>query len=287
MNCQRAREFFPDLIDSASRPGRDTLSADAENARAHLANCPDCQRELAGLNRTLAALDALPQAAPSPALRRNFYALLEEEKHSAESARAEAKRTLRGRFSWWRWLAAPLGAAALLAGGFITGRSSAPVPLPETRTVAVADPETKRELQELRAKIDRLEAMNQLVAAAVQDQHRPANERLRGVLTSAAQSNPADPVITELIASLALDSSPNVRLRALEALYLHSDREFVRAGVLASLTRESNPLVQVAMIDFLAAARDTEARPTLERLSVNNVIDANVREAARRAMAQL
>src|ERR1700712_5700354 len=77
MNCSTAQERFSDLLD-----GRLPEVSTAE-VRAHLASCPDCQREYAALAQTLVALDALPAAKPGPALRKNFYAMLEEEKNSA------------------------------------------------------------------------------------------------------------------------------------------------------------------------------------------------------------
>ena len=61
----------------------------------------------------------------------------------------------------------------------------------------------------------------------------------------------------------------------------------VRAGVLAALPREQNPLVQLEMIDFVAAARDREATPILEKISQNEQVDRTVRDAAQRALAQL
>ena len=58
-------------------------------------------------------------------------------------------------------------------------------------------------------------------------------------------------------------------------------------GVLASLPREQNPLVQLELIDFVASAQDREARPVLEKISQNEAVDVVVRDAARRALAQL
>jgi hypothetical protein len=104
------------------------------------------------------------------------------------------------------------------------------------------------------------------------------------VLATAAEARPDATAIDDLIATLALDPSVNVRLNALEALYRHADQKVVRAAVLASLQRETNPLVQVAMIDFLTATRDREATPALQRLVLNDAADANVRDAARRAL---
>ena len=278
MNCPSAHEFFSELLDRRTSP-----TAHVE-ARAHLAGCPDCQREFSALSQTLAALDAMPTPSPMPRLRQNFYAMLEEEKHSAASLRVATEREHRvRRASLLRWLFAPVGAAALVLLGFLGGTRYAPASVQPAAPDNSADLRT--EVAELRKKID---TMGTLVGySLLQQQQRPAGDRLRGVVTSAKLESPDDRVLNDLIGSLALDPSTNVRLRALEALYPHADQPVVRAGVLASLPREQSPLVQVAMIDFLAAARDHEAGPALEKISVNEATDRSVRDAARRALPQL
>lgn len=282
MNCQSARDSFTALLDH-----RTPATAHLE-ARTHLAGCPDCQREFAGLSQTLAALDSLPAPNPSPRLRREFYAMLEEEKHSAASARLTVERELRRRPApLRRWLVAPLAACTLAALAFVAGmrhgRGSAAPPTPITQMPV--DGGTQARIAELERKLD---TMGQLVVATslLQQQHRPANDRLRTVLTSAntASAQPSEAVIHELISALALDPSANVRLRALDGLFPHADQEVVRAGVLASLVREQNPIVQVSMIDFLAVARDAAARPTLETIAGSSTADTSVRAAARRAL---
>lgn len=285
MNCQFARDVFPDLLD------RRTPATAHLGERAHLAGCPDCQREFASLSRTLNALDTLPAHPPSGRMRQNFYAMLEEEKHSAASVIAAERRKGRrpdGPDLLWRWVAAPLAGCILLAGGFLAGQRTAPAgATPDRMTPDTVSPETvamRQELQDLR---DQVSKMGTLVGYSLLQQQRPAGERLHGILTSSSLEDPNEAVINTLISALAFDTNPNVRLRALEGLYPHAEQEVVRAGVLASLPREQNPLVQVSMIDFLAAARDAEARPVLERISTTEEADRNVRDAARRALTHL
>jgi hypothetical protein len=91
---------------------------------------------------------------------------------------------------------------------------------------------------------------------------------------------------SSLLTTLALDPNVNVRLSALEALYPQSDSSDVRSGVLAALSRETSPLVQVAMIDFLTAAKAQEAQPVFERISQQPELNENVRAAARRGISQ-
>lgn len=265
MNCSEANARFAELLDDR------LAEAGTTEVRAHLANCPDCQREYSSLAQTLTALDQLPAARPSPRVRANFYALLEEEKNSAASIRASvARRRSAARASMWRWILAPIGAVAIAIGSYYSGTRS-------------NDAETKRELAQVRQK---LESIDQLVAISLLQQ-RSTSERLQTVLATLDQKNPDQKILSNLIGALALDPSVNVRLSALDALYPHANQPLVRSGVLASLPREQNPLVQVAMIDFLVAARDRDATPELEKIARNESIDRAVREAAKRGLAQL
>jgi hypothetical protein len=278
MTCQHARDLIPELLDP-----RTTATAHLE-ARGHLANCPACQREFAALSATASALDALPAPTPSPRLREKFHRLLEAEKRSISREEVAVKRGPHTR--QFRWILSPFIAVAIAAAGFVAGARYAAPAAPDVPVVHAADVEAHRRIAELERKLD---TMGQLVSySLLQQQQLPTNERLRGVLASAsiASENPDDKVINELISALALDPSINVRLRAIEALFPHADQEVVRAGVLASLPREQNPLVQVSMIDFLTTARDDEARPALERIFLSESTDRSVRDAARRALAQ-
>ncbi len=275
MNCQSARETFSALLDPRGE------AAASPEARAHLAHCPDCQREFSALNQTLAALDAMPPPTPPARLRQNFYAMLEEEKHSATSVRtATARQDRARRASLWRWIVSPLAAAALVAVGYLAGQRGQPAATEPAQNVTL-----NAKVQQLE---DRLTKMSQFVGAnLLQQNQRPANDRLRGVFASATLGHLNEKVINELISSLAFDPSANVRLGALARLSDHADNEVVRTAVVASLSREENPLVQISMIDFLAAAQDREAKPVLEKISASEQADANVRSAARRALTEL
>lgn len=275
MNCTRAQERFAELLD-------DRLNeSDTAEVRAHLASCPDCQRDFSSLAQTLAAVDRLPAPKSSPRLRANFYAMLEEEKNSAASIRASVvRRQHAARVTLWRWILSPIAAVAIALGGFYYGsRHAAPV----QTTVPADDAALRRELAELRTKVD---SVGQLVGYSLLQQ-RSTSERLQTVLATLDEKNPNQKVLGNLIGALALDPSVNVRLSALDALYPHADQQLVRSGVLASLPREQNPLVQVAMIDFLVAARDRDATPELEKIARNESIDKAVRDAAKRGLAQL
>lgn len=281
MNEARARELFLDHH-------RGTLSPEDRAAlRAHLAASPALQREFAELARTLDTLDTMPGPRPTPRLRAGVFAAIEAEKNSVRAAHASspAVAPANRRPLWLRLtqtLLVSTGACALLAVGFLMGARSSP---PAAAIQPSAESATQRELAALRLKVD---SMTQLVGYSIlQQSQRSTSERLRGVLASASLSQPDDKTINDLIGALALDPSTNVRLNALDALYPHADQDIVRTGVLASLLREQNPLVQVSMIDFLVASRNRDAAPALDKLSHDDARDRSVRDAARKALTQL
>jgi hypothetical protein len=279
MTCQRIQESFLDYQAGA------LPDADAAAVRAHLKSCLECQRAWADLQRTLLALDRLPTPQPTARLRANVYAMIEDAQREIDSpspfalARSRIDAFFAALLPNRPALQFALTVAFLLAGIFAGARLLQPTPVV---TPTQPDPTTQQELAELRAKI---ESMDRLVTTSLR-QHS-ATTRLQTVLAALDAQGTDDRTLAQLLNTLAFDPSVNVRLCALEALYAHADRDPVRAAVLAALPREVSPLVQVAMIDFVVAARDGDTVPALTELAQNPQVDAVVRQAAQRGLAQL
>lgn len=279
MNCQRVQDNFIDYQDG-------TLPAEESAAlRAHLAGCPTCQREWSALQEITRKLDSFPAAEePSPRLREQFYAMLETHQRDADSVSPFA--LARSRID--RFFAALLpstpalqfaGALTALAVGVFMGARYLQKPAP----APVADESAKQEIAELK---EQIKDMGSLVAASLLQQ-KSTSERLQTVLATMDLKSPDRRVLTDLVGALALDPSVNVRLSAVEALTPHANDEVVRQGLLAALSRESAPLVQVAMIELLTTVREPAAANLFERLSRDESADKNVRESARRGLAVL
>ena len=279
MNCERIQNSFLDFEAGA-------LPADeAAEVRAHLKGCPACQREWASIQEVVLKLAKLPVDEPSPRLRTQFYAMLDTHMNESETAHPFAwSRSKLDRLVEYVWPRRPLwqlGASlALVAVGVFVGVRTLPVSAEPDPAQAAQLAATQRELAELRTKV---ESVNQLVNYSLASQ-QPAQTRLKHVAAAMDQSGVDDRLLAELLNSLAFDPSTNVRLTALEALYTHAEQPAVRQGVLAALSRESSPLIQVAMIDFIASVRDANAAPVLEQLSRAPGADQSVRTAAQRAL---
>jgi anti-sigma factor RsiW len=270
MSCEHFQEDFIDYHDGTLPETR------LLEIREHLKTCLDCQRVWAGLQALQSTIDTTPAPEPPERMRRRFFAMLETHT-AAEQRRSDIFGPARRGVARWFEALLPQNPVfqaaamlALLAGGLWLGTRMAP-------------PRPDAELAELR---EQIKTITRLVAyTAAQD--TPASDRLRTVLTGGNGTSGAQTARTSsLLTTLALDPNVNVRLSALEALYPQSDSSDVRSGVLAALSRETSPLVQVAMIDFLTAAKAQEAQPVFERISQQPEINENVRAAARRGISQ-
>jgi len=282
MNCARIQESFTDF-EAGTLP-----EAEAVAVREHLKLCPVCQREWADLQDTVLKLDRLPAEEPSPRMRIQFYAMLET--HLRGTQGSSSPFSSRTRFDRWLeaiWPRRPVWQVAiavmLLAGGVAAGVRFGSTEKPAQVATAAQLAATQNELAELRARVD---SVNQLVTYSL-SQQQPAHTRLQHVVATLSPSQKNEHALAELLTTLAFDPSTNVRLSALEALYASADDSAVRQGVLAALPRENSPLVQVAMIDFLASVRDHDAIPTFQQIARLSTTDQTVRTAAQRAIAQL
>ncbi len=157
----------------------------------------------------------------------------------------------------WAW-----GAVAVLVGvlSFVAGRYTAP--------------RTEADIASLRGEV---RSLREVVALSLLDQ-QSASERLRGIRYSAALEGTDPEVVDALSRTLSNDSSVDVRLAAAEALRRFPLPVAARESAWKLLEQDDSPLVQIAVIDLLAAGKDPGARARLEKLRDRAGLDANVRD---------
>jgi len=263
MNCQEVTERLLDF----SR--QELPAAEAAAVAAHLDSCPACRVELAELRQTWAALGALADESPSPALRARFDALLAGARGTLASAPPPRAAPLA-----WRRVRQPshlLPLAATLAAlvvGFLGGRfEAAPT----------------RELDALRREV---QSLNHMVALSFLERDS-ASDRLHGV--SLASHVGGDPRVLEaLLDAVREDPNVNVRLAAIDALAPFAAEPVVRAGLLEDFSGQASPLVQVAVADAVLDADGEAARRAVERALGGHEaeFDPRVVEYVRRRLAE-
>ena len=128
--------------------------------------------------------------------------------------------------------------------------------------------------------------MRQTVAISLLSQPS-ASARLQGVSYSAAVQRPNTKTLTALVNTLNTDPNSNVRLAAVEALYLFRNQSGVKDSLLNALAVQDSPLVQVALIDLLVEIREQRASEALKALIKNEKLNPDVKKLAEQGIKQL
>ena len=271
MNCEKTQEKFADYLTG------DLDEGGRADVREHILSCAPCREDLENLTVVWAKLGVLPEEQPGGGLRHRFYAMLEEYKDGLEAKTSTAARPAGVLAGWREWfsfrrpafaasfsaiiLLFGLGAGWLLNGGRAGGERYAGL---------------SRQVQDMR----------QQVALSLLSQPS-ATDRIQGIGYSAAVENPNDKTLAALFDALDNDPNPNVRLAAVDALYLFRNRPGVRESLVKSLAVQTYPLVQVALIDFLVEVREARAAEALKQLIERNELTPEVKKRAEQGLKQI
>jgi len=250
-------------------------SLEIEQVKNHLESCAHCREEMVDLNEFWSKLGILPEVEPSENLRANFYTMLESYKAGLQEEQAgfHLVQFLEKIFSSF-WPRRPLlqmatvlilVVAGFLSGRFLPGESSA------------------RETGELRMEV---QEMRQTAALSLMKLDSPS-DRLMGVSWSSQLEKPAEKTLVALLDTLENDPNVNVRLSAVDALYLFSENPMVKKGLVAALSKQESPLVQIALMDLLVDIREKRAAKAFKELIKNRDLNPSVREKAQSSIQQL
>jgi hypothetical protein len=276
MKCERANELAMESLTGA------LPADDARALAAHHGECEACRVAAVELRTLWADLGALPQRAPSPALRARFYAMLESEQRAAGGGApvAAASHHVRTGAAFGEWLSRwwprrpvmqfAVAMAALVAGVFGGNLLS---------DHAAREAEIARLQQEVAS-------TRQLVALSLLQQPT-ASARLQGVDYTYGLGARDPEISAALLRVLDEDASTHVRLAAADALRQYLRAPEVRQELVATLPRQSSPLVQIAVIDLLIASRDRNSVGALQKLADDALLHQDVRRRAQRGVEQL
>jgi len=257
---QKINSLFPDYqaVESDQK--------DPVELQSHVGACPECREELESLSAIWTKLGVLPEEQPSPALRCRFYTMLEKEK-SASSTRS-FRLKLPSVSEWLRTIMPQRPAVqfalglALLAVGLIGGYF-----LRSGRTSTSQMASLHQEMQSIR----------QTLAVSLLSQDSPT-DRLRGVSLSTELSRPGESLLDALIQTFDTDPNVNVRLAAVDALFLFADNPKVKENLILSLSKQTSPLVQVALVDLLLHTKERRAVQALRTLIRDETINPEVKQ---------
>ena len=252
--CHELEALLPAYVE------RSLPAADAQRVAAHLPNCPACQLQVTQLCALSNDLDAALPEIPRTALRANFMAMLEQQKQLLKpevpaAAPAPVPATPEAKVvSMWptamanNWLRVA-ASIVLIASGVFLGRNLHWGNADSGNLAATSS--------EKPAHVELAKALNGRNGQAVS-----ASDRIQLVTNSTKEPVADDNTVQVLLNTLNFDPNPNVRLAACEALYRLREAPGVREGLANSLPIQTDPNVQIALIDMVVSLRVHRAVPS-------------------------
>ncbi|MEQ8425335.1 MAG: HEAT repeat domain-containing protein [Cyclobacteriaceae bacterium] len=199
---------------------------------------------LKDLSRLDEKLTQVPDPMPSMDLDNKFYAMLKEEKRKSNKTNFS--------FQWPELNALmprlAFGIVLLIAGftgGYLLNR-----------------PSEKNEVISLTKEVTDLKEMVMLALL----EKESATDRLKAVSLTGEMDQASQKVTRALIQTLNQDGNVNVRLAALDALRPYVRDSRVRADLIKSISKQSSPLVQVALAELMVALQEKKSVKELRKL---------------------
>lgn len=272
-NCQQIKTLFPDYLSG------DLELAAKETIKNHVVVCDSCRQELEELTGTWTQLGILPEEQPSPYLRKNFYTMLESYQEGKES------KSLKKFFEFFKiknvserlWTRRPGFAFQLTLALFflVTGIG-----------IGYFFQTSAQKSQEIVNLRQENQQVRQQLAISLLNQPS-SSQRLKGLTFSSHLENPDSEILETLLNTLNNDPNINVRLSAVDALYLFADHPQVREGLIQSLHKQASPMVQLALIDMIVQIQEKQAVKSLKQLLQDKNLNPEVQRRAQLSIKQL
>jgi len=241
MERERLEGLLIDFID-----GRITES-ERKEVKELLAN-DDVRVLYEQLKQVTSAMDRSSQISPSTRLERSFQQMLQEE--IAEQHAPKGKQVFFSPIVLRAAAAVLLVAVGVAIGNYVTEYNN-----------------QKRELARIAE--ENLRLKNEMLA--MMGDQNSASQRMKGVNNVALTYERADDeVVNVLVKTMNEDKNTNVRLAALDALSKFHQEPNVRKVLIASLAKQNDPIVQIALIQLMVKMKEKGVLKDLNRIIEDN-----------------
>jgi hypothetical protein len=137
-----------------------------------------------------------------------------------------------------------------------------------------------QEIANLKAEVN--ETKNLVVLSLIKQQS--ASKRIQAASYAEKLDELQPEVLDALLHSLNNDQSTNVRLASLEALSKYTDDPSIRTELIKAFDQESDPVIQVNMINLMVLLNEKSSATILQRLVNDNNTDTLVKDQARKGL---
>jgi hypothetical protein len=264
MKCEDVESAMIDYLDNTLGKMR------RDEVEKHLETCERCLDELKDFQHILQTVDSREMEQPDETLRINFYHMLHGEINK-QIVQNQEKHTMplsvRSSSPWMKIAAA---VALLVAGTFI----GLTIHLVLNR---------QQEVQQVASLKTEVQSMKELVMLNML-KHESPSQRIQAVNYTDDIQAPDVKVLNALTETLNNDKNINVRMAAAYSLAKYADRQSVRDSMVASLSRQTEPIIQVVLMNILVEKRETGAIKPIQKIISDEKSMKEVKDVAQKGL---
>ncbi len=264
MKCEAFEIYVVDYID------QDLEQSMVSEIEEHLESCKECNSVHKQYKELLHLMSRRKQEEPDNSLRMGFYQQLKESMDQIATEGHEQKKkniSVNWNLTFGRMAA---GIAILIAGAFIGYAVQKGF-----KSNTQADQIDKLQME--------IGAMKEVLMFTLLDEESPS-QRIQAVNYTAEIPNPDSKIIHVLINTLNNDQNVNVRVAAAYSLEKFSDHLEVRDSLITSLENQTDPILQVILMNILVENQETRAVEAMRNLVSDKNTLMEVRDIAEKSI---
>lgn len=236
----------------------------------HLQTCERCLDEMRETQHIMQLISSKENENPDESLKINFYHMLHN-----EIRKNEKKEVKQEKIHWYYRGSYRIAAAvALLICGSFIGMLFFSV---------LSHSGQEKELGQLKSEVNALRKTAMLTML----KDGSSSYRIQAVDYADAMETPDDNVINALVKTLNNDKNVNVRMAAAYALQKFTNMQYVRDSLVKSLSSQTDPILQVALINILVELREKSAIDPIERIISDDRTMQEVKSVAQSGIKRL
>lgn len=144
----------------------------------------------------------------------------------------------------------------------------------------------QRQQEEIAIIKKQMEESKLMMMSMLKDQ-QSASQRVLGATVAFKMEKPDEETVNALIRAMNHDPNTNVRLAALEALGKFHQEPTVRKALIASLSTQNDPLVQITLIRLLVGMKEKSTIDELQRIITDEKVIKEVKDEAHVGLMRL
>jgi hypothetical protein len=267
MKCEEVELKMVDYLDGNLSQG------DREEIEKHLETCERCLDELRESQQILNLITKDELVKPDESLRINFYHMLHSEIKKAEEQKTiSLKQPVIPWYTLGRYRAAA-GLALLIAGTFLGMLIHS----------GLGNSVASDELKQLHSEVSELKKASMFTML----KDESSSDRIQAVRYVEELDKPDQNVIDVLVTTLNNDRNVNVRMAAAYALSKFADQRSVCDTLVKSLSLQSDPILQVTLINILTEKKEKSALKPIQEIIANRSTMKEVRTVAQNSLRVL